>query len=142
MQIDSRIDPSWCEALLGMLEGDLNHNRIAEVKTMLRTGIDSLRKSRSDISGIAEVLHCLPDKIPDGSGGFVVKPKIGYHAYVIEAKKLMVNGRRPVYLTVIDPPWSPDIASALQFSRSIDAERYMDERNDGTWEIVEHGFCD
>lgn len=44
MQIDSRIDPRWCEALLGMLEGDLNHNRIAEAKRMLRRGIDSLRK--------------------------------------------------------------------------------------------------
>lgn len=46
MQIDTKIDPRWCEALLGMLEGDLNHNRVAEVKRMLRIGIDSIRKGQ------------------------------------------------------------------------------------------------
>ncbi len=77
MQIDSKIDPRWCEAILSMLEGDLNHNRIAEVKTMLRTGIDSIRKSRTDTPAATELSHllnCLPNKIPDGSGGFVDKP--------------------------------------------------------------------
>lgn len=47
MQIDTKIDPRWCEALLGMLEGDLNYNRVAEVKRMLRIGIDSIRKEQS-----------------------------------------------------------------------------------------------
>lgn len=47
MQIDTKIDSRWCEALLGMLEGDLNHNRVAEVKRMLRIGIDSIRKEQS-----------------------------------------------------------------------------------------------
>lgn len=51
MQIDTKIDPRWCEALLGMLEGDLNHNRVAEVKRMLRVGIDSIRRIRPDAPG-------------------------------------------------------------------------------------------
>ncbi len=77
MQIDTKIDPRWCEALLGMLEGDLSHSRVAEAKQMLRSGIDSIRKVRPDTSATTELSHLLdvlPNKIPDGSGGYIEKP--------------------------------------------------------------------
>lgn len=74
MQIDTKIDPRWCEALLGMLEGDLNHNRVAEVKHMLRIGIDSIRKVRPDAPAATELSHILLPDIPDGSGGYIESP--------------------------------------------------------------------
>ena len=109
MQIDTKINPRWCEALLGMLEGDLNHNRVAEVKRMLRIGIDSIRKGLR-------------------AGG-------EYTAYIIEAKNLSDNSC-PVYLRRRYNPaiWTPDVNMAFQFCRRIDAERYMED--DGTCQVV------
>lgn len=42
------LNPGWIEDLLGMLSGDLNHDRVAEVKQKLRDGLDCQRFIRQD----------------------------------------------------------------------------------------------
>lgn len=52
----------WIEEVLNMLSGDLNHDRVAEVKNMLRARIDSARLSNPDKS----IRGCLLSKLGRG----------------------------------------------------------------------------
>lgn len=142
MQIDSKIDPRWCEALLGMLEGDLSYNRVAEVKRMLRTGIDSIRKSRPEAPSTGSLDEESNKQISS-------LHKVEYSAYIIKTKELKKLKSQPfsppIYLRNREPDvwiWTPDINLAIQFCRSIDARRYAkDGGAQFLWEIVKHSFC-